>query len=704
MKKVIYSLSLMFVIMFSAIMLTACGEAKAESISVKDGTIETTILVNEELDLTNLVLNVKYDNGKTKEVAKNDDMQFSTINNKIIGKQELTITYLGLTTKVQINVVRNESDTYTIIGFEKPSFLTLFENNKKEISDNPSTDFDETEEEFMIKTNTYKVGDDNAFKFLPIITVINNEGEDFELNSYVSEVKVEQLSDDNNYVELVDSQLTNMVAVDNVNSTFDFTEQAVGKSFRITVRPEFADADIDSITFEVKVVNGWNAYTVADLSRIDNNAGTASAWAQLKQQNNIGNENINGIVLHNNFKIQKQDIPSAFFYNEGDLDKTEENVNHLRNRKSIYTRDTKENETFSIYGNYFTIDASSVPYAWIENENQTGHSALFSFGGDNDNAPSTNQGIVNVDSLKMLGNAPRTENVEARCGLLGIITNAKEFNFVNTNSRAFVTNIISLNYRDGSLDADVNIDHSKMYDSFSIMLYLWNSKNNTVSNSILKGSGGPLFVSTHVNPEKSQNSNSNIVFENCELSAPVEGTEAWFAYNKATEIAAQLKALSELFSQTSTALHNYGVLDNVKTFVKNNKAEFIAGIMSDDPLVTLTQGYGIKGSVTIKENNNVLGSQNMEDATLAALIGAQPALKAMPFFQSKGILMTVTLDESNLPNGLALVTSEGFKPVSDFMSLSGDEQQLVKTFFSGEYLNIFQGGNALGVMVKFYNA
>lgn len=703
-KKVAYALSLMFVFMFSAILLTACNDPKAQSISVKEGTIKTTLLVNEELDLSNLVLVVKYDNNKTKEVAKNEEMQFSNINNKVVGKQELTITYLNLTTSVEITVVVNESDTYTIIGFEKPNFLTLFENNKKTVADDPSTDFDESEEEFKVRTNKYKVGDDNPFKFLPIITVLNSNGDDFTLASYVSNVKVEKLNEQNNYVELTGEDLTSQVVVDNQNSTFDFTEQSIGKTFRITVRPFFAEDDIDSITFEVEVVNGWNVYNVNELSRVENNAGTQNVWAELKQKNNIGNEKIEAVVLHNNLKIMPTDIPNSYYYRDGDLDTNSNNLNKLRNRRSIYTRDVAENETFAIYGNYFTIDASSVPYAYIESENENSHTALFSFGGDNDGAPASKQGNVTIDSLKIIGNAPRTENTEAKNGLLGIITNAKEFNFENIVARAFITKMISLHYYDQSIENVVNITNSKLYDSFSCMLYLWGSKNNNVVNSVLKGSGGPVVIATHVNPEDAGNENnySNIKFTDSVISAPVMGTEAWFAYNQATNIATQLKALSELFSETSKQLSVAGV--NKKTFVIDNKTEFIAGILSDDPLTTLASGIGINGNVVIENNNNVVGSQNMADETLMQIISATPQVKAMPFFQSNGVLMTVTIGADTQPNGLALVTSEGFKPLANYMKLSSQEQQLVKTFFEGEYLNIFQGGNALGVVVRFYDA
>ncbi len=712
MKKLLYTFSLMFVMVFASITLSACGKGNPKSIAIKENSISTNVLVNEEFDTSNLVLLVKYENGSIEEIAKNDEMEISSISTNVIGTQTLTIKYLGLSTSVKINVVAREEDVYTILGFETPLFYTTYKNNLKPVEDNPTTDFDETEEEFVVRTNTYKIGDDNAFQFLPIITMINQNGEDFIATAYTSKVKVEMWQN-SEYVELTGEDLTNKVAVDNLNSTFDFTEQAIGNKFRIQVEPMFAE-DVSPLTFECEVVDGWNAYTTADLSRIDNNTATASVWAELKAENNIGNEQINGIVLHNNMQITKDDIPKGYLFNQGDADTNSNNINTLRDWKSLYTRDIKEYETFSIYGNYFTINASQVPLVYLEEENASSHSALISFGGDNDYAPSTQQGVANIDSLKIIGNARRQENLDARGGMMGIITKAKEFNLENSNIRAFLTIIDALNSVNPDIPNVNTYKNSKMFDTFSCMFYLWSARDNNIINCVLKGSGGPIIIATHVNPEKNKDSYSNVKIVDSEISAPVTGTEAWFAYNKATAIATLIKSFNKAFVDDSTTLFNKGEIENVKSFMNNDeKIEFLCGVFANNPL---TNSAELFGKVEIVENDKTIDILNMQNPIIKAILTLKPEAKALPFFESNGVLMTVNITgmtgegESQIPtfDGLMYVdptdTENPLKPLKYYDGFNDEAKQNVQKFFNGECLNLFYNGNALGAVLKFYNA
>ena len=72
MKKIFYSFAVCLMILSSAI-FTACGKGDPKSISVKEGTFATTVLVNEELDYSDVVLNVTYENGDVEEIEKNEE-------------------------------------------------------------------------------------------------------------------------------------------------------------------------------------------------------------------------------------------------------------------------------------------------------------------------------------------------------------------------------------------------------------------------------------------------------------------------------------------------------------------------------------------------------------------------------------------------------------------------------------------------------
>lgn len=103
MKKFISFVTMLMCIMSFGAILTACGE-KPVSIAVKENTLDTELYVGETLNLNNLILLVTYDNEEVKEVAKNNDMEFSNIDTSTEGEKTLTITYLDLTTTVTITV------------------------------------------------------------------------------------------------------------------------------------------------------------------------------------------------------------------------------------------------------------------------------------------------------------------------------------------------------------------------------------------------------------------------------------------------------------------------------------------------------------------------------------------------------------------------------------------------------------------------
>lgn len=65
-----------------------------------------------------------------------------------------------------------------------------------------------------------------------------------------------------------------MVAIDTDKTTLNFTEAAIGKNFKITVKaanpdPEY-DADDTMFVAVLNVIDGYNVYNAAELSVFDN--------------------------------------------------------------------------------------------------------------------------------------------------------------------------------------------------------------------------------------------------------------------------------------------------------------------------------------------------------------------------------------------------------------------------------------------------
>lgn len=716
MKKLFSAISLLFVGVCMCFAFAAC-DPTPKSILIKEGTVHTNIEVNQTLDLSNVVIRVTYSDNTYQDVTKNSEMQFSSVDTSEVGQKTLTVTYLDLQTQITINVVEDIESTYTVAGFEKPAFASLYQTNSSQVTDDPQTAEDETKNAFFEAQKSYKVGADNAFIFKPIITGYNEDYDIVTMNSLECNYKVEEKTG-NNYTELTGQNLTNVVTFNNATFGFDFENAAVGKTYRLTLTAKNY-ASFDPISFEVEIVNGYNVHNVKELSVIDNNAATKTYWSSYKTQNNIPQDlNIDTVVLHNNINVTMQDVPTAYKYVQGDADSSTVTLGKLRQRKSIYTRDTAYGSTFTIYGNYFTIDASQIALVPIEelkrldpNEESFGHSSLFSFGGDNHDCPTTRQGNTVIESLKIIGNANRNENTELAGGLIMVLNSSDNLLLNNTVAMSFLMNLISTTETE-HWEITSTIKNSKWYDSFSNMLYYYGVKNNFIENCILKDAGGPVVFLVHVDPDKNTTTRySNIEIKNSTLQALVEGSEAWFQYNNAAPVATDLLAMGQLIQQSSAWAKADGVITTQKSFAKNNKANLMVLIGAGDPL---TNSSKVLCSVTIKDSqNNVLYTHSMSnpilDAYSAGINAAMPGAAAMlPFFQgANGSLTTVTVNAQLQPNGLGQVTQTGIVPLytqGTASSITEQERALINSFFSGDYMGIYVNGiPSMGALAEYFD-
>ena len=274
--------------------------ANVTSFTVKEGTLNTAISIavgSDALDFSNVVLVANLSDGSTVELDASY-FTFSGIDTELEGSQTLTIT-LKAKPEVSIDVEVEVSLDYQIVGYSQPANIRTYNQNIL-----PQANEDN---EFTVRDDGYYVGDDNAFIYKPIITAVS-ASLDYDVTAYDMSVKVEQLGADSNYVELSGADLEALVAINTDEGAFDFTDQAVGKTFRLTVWP--AEDEGYTCSLVVKVVDAWNVYNAADFSRLDNYNNTA--WSEYKTANGIGNESINGLVLHNNITITASAIPDNY--------------------------------------------------------------------------------------------------------------------------------------------------------------------------------------------------------------------------------------------------------------------------------------------------------------------------------------------------------------------------------------------------------
>lgn len=740
MKKVLYSIALMMVAVFSSVLLTACGDPEPTKLEIVATSVENPTLVNQPHDLSGLKVVVTYDNGDKKTVDKNNDMTITPINVNQLGEQTLTVKYLGLTATLKVEVVATEGDLYSILGFNKPKFQTDWAFARLQHTDNSATaDFDETELNFVDRTQSYKVGDENPFIYLPIITALNDEGDDIELGAYTSKVTVE-LKEGSTYTKLEGAALEAAVEVDNTKSSFDFKQAAVGKTYRITVEPANNPNEVPELSIEVEVVDGFNVHNIAELSAMDNNQRAVDDWAEYKAAHGITQTAQDGIVLHGNLEVTANDIPKSYIYNyneNGDnLDgATAENDGTLKYKKTIYCRDAQT--PFTVYGNYFTVDTHKIPYSVDYPDAEFGHTYIFGFGGDDEECPGTKQAACRVESIYMIGNSNKDDSTQLRGGNNGIISSSENLVINNMVSRAFLTHFstvdsVACSYSGAMYNYDVKttIQNSNMYDSYSMMGFAWGDVEVEINDCTFKRAGGPTVMATQVverhEVTEGEGEGATTREEIDNIRAPkvtvnggttqsyLAGTEGWFDLTPgaADAVRGQILPLSVSIHQATTLLaaqlnpmfEGMGapLVMPVKKLTTNDggldKLNLVSLLLSnaDNPIAS---PYGLESEFIIagatpeapKCYNDPLDKIAPVYAALKSVFGAAP------FFEANGVVMTTDMST------FYVVKDGNVYNIQTPADVQVVAEDIVK-FFSADYMNLYMGGTGLACTLEMFAA
>ncbi|MGN0961665.1 MAG: hypothetical protein ACI4PF_05675 [Christensenellales bacterium] len=483
MKKIANFISSIMLCLICACLVVACKDTTIESMTVKDNTLNTTIYVGEILDTSKVVVVVTYKDKTTKEV-QSVDLKFGDISTEMSGTQKLKITYEDFSIYVDINVA-NPAGTSDIVE----SFVSKLKTehlSKKGTQVDKNIEFKETEK-------THLTGDDNPLDLRIEAIGYDNEQNDVEMDvetNIIVEiwkndawVTLEHDTDDESikydkYIESV------------TNTTVDFTEDAVAKKFRLSVK--LADSvrynegsfpeGMPTINFETEVVDGYNVYNAKDLSLFDN-ANQNGYWTQLKEEWGLSNVSVNALVLQDDITIRDEDVPANHFWtaseiyendgitlkNEFDSPFTGEAVGSMKdNQESIYTRYVADDDNFQVYGNYFDINASKLTKSifgsdtyektgknWYvsDTEGQESyictHKHLFKMFGVQknnqgvydknirDHEKYASQGKSKVQDINFIGNGPRSATPSNSGGIILLKARAVNFTAENTISKDF---------------------------------------------------------------------------------------------------------------------------------------------------------------------------------------------------------------------------------------------------------------------------
>lgn len=530
------------------------------------------------VDLTKLKMTATFSDETTENVEFEDvkiyldGVDITSTPSKItetVGEKTITVTYKtkygekSQTFKITVTEIAVILDEIT--DFNKPVFLASYETEKARAADedttaNESVFFTADAQEY------YVVGDDNAFKFLPVAECADFEtGDETTLTSCMV----------NTTVKLVDgaaaTALTKLAkeGVENVyeykqgdtlfitenaaKNEYTFAADALGKVFTISVMPDsntytYSD-DIDPVSITVQVVDGYNVYNAVELAIVDNLQ--TNEWAAIKGANGLTNVTTNGVILHQNTLLTPEMIPEAFQYTLADSYnvkykdmatgeiKTPEDFGltrtYLYDFIDIYKRKIEAGKSFGFYGNYFSLDVSALPLVAafeptkdkdgeILDKNKTyykdnfSNSTLFFIEGDEATMGSKGDADekLSFTNIAVKGNAKTqqlviSEETGEANGFKGTETLVYGGGLILTKAQkmeAKYENVrtyhffISMFAQSYTGEATVSYNKTKCYDSFQDALYVWGNATVNITNSYFKRAGGPVIIMNHVAPDE----------------------------------------------------------------------------------------------------------------------------------------------------------------------------------------------------------
>lgn len=567
-KNILKYLCVIVLVVGFGFSLAAC-KPKVVAGYVKDGTLQTTVMKGEELDLSNVVVVVSFSDKATLEVSV-DKLHIGQIDTSMSGVKQLPITYGGFTFYVPITVITDdEGVTVTSMVSE---LLSDYNANKSE-KQNKQTEFND-------RNQPLYVGDDNKFNFRINANGIDAEGNLVTNISKVrSNITVTEIASDGTRYLLEGDALNRLVAVDTDECTFDFTVQSIGKTFEISVSALNFDEDYDTskrgFTATVEVVDGFNVYNARELSVYDNhNMG----YNEIKSSLGLRNTVVNGIVLQNDIKITREDVAPNLFYTKyhpnystaSGLTNLEVSGTPIDDAGSgVYHRVFKNGEKFTFLGNYFSIDASAFPKMVVEgttdlkkgvntekDQFMTSHFSLF-YNTDGSETPS-NTSNLDIKNVYFIGNGALNGDVVNSGAIIMMKTTRVNTNVYNTVTHNFY---IGYFWQKGGIGGAGNqnngqyvVDNSKGYNSYQCLMYMSGANHVLITNSEFKGAGGPAIIADYVPPkDEIVGWPTRIDVVDSTIESIVSGKEPWFAGYGVGKVVQALAGLDAFFDGSNLA-------------------------------------------------------------------------------------------------------------------------------------------------------
>ncbi len=719
--------------------LTSCGlfgggqggSLELKSFVIDRSTIKTSYLVGEEVDFSGIKAYASYSDETLDKTYTFSELTLTYPDDltATAGTKELVVSFmdpnLNVEQKASVQIIVTDPENVVtnalVAGFQAPANIVAFNSSNKDgVLNYGDTGFSG---EFINGGFTYVVGDDNEFKLLPIIDIIGESGIPETLSMFYADVQLSLVNGDSKtaltaaadgITVTFSHEGTVIAVVDTLHNTYDFSDDAVGKTIEISVLPSAEkyeiDEDIHAVTLTVNVIDAYNIYEAWQLAVMDKDT-SRDIWDTFKTEKGLSGLNVAGVVLHNDISLTANDVPESILYTtENDVTYTNSvtgetktipaGTKYLKDFTYIYNRETDED--FTINGNFFTLDMSSFPL--VASPGVFGKDAPKNdkwYGDDFSNAtlirfesnPSAgkideNSAKASIDNISLIGNAKRDNLVDSE----GALASAGGLIFIKSTwyTDMTINNVIGNSFfityfadYGGKLVAN----DVKCYDSYQNATMAWGDAYIEFNDSYLNGCGGPVAIIQSVYDE---NKHPTFITNNTVLETHLTGKEIWFTAVNAGGIIAPIKALSQSLSgaQIGSFVDSEGKMNVVGLLMKDGS----------DATAVIKNPYA-QGSLNI--DGNGIERWIQVDSTTGAALNVWSTVLSHPAYAQGAAFISVQDAEGNthwlFSDGTNLLDLNN-KP----LGTDASHAAIMAAFQSAEYITLSQGG--LSVVFEFYHA
>lgn len=573
--------------------ITAFADGKSAQCVVTVSKIPvTSVTLNKtQLELTvegeeTLTAAVTPNNATYKEVTWNStNASVATVSNdgKVhalkAGTAVITASADGVVAQCTVQVFDETEYSYNLPIHKNGSYATS-ENNKA-----AKTEFID---EYYNRTQTYKAGIDNPVNLRPIVSIVDGGDNPVDQSLWNFDYKIEVFDQDGGVVPSNEYTIVNA-------KTCDIKFNNVGKTYKVQITLGHLDeedkGDPDAtVEYIVSTMKGYNVYNAKELSYFDNTTsaynrrgsgdceGFDAKWTEFKAANNLKTEYCpEALVLHNNLSITAADLPETMFYTAeeataGGWSVAERNksIGSMKDYCYVYARTAEASQDFTLEGNYFKIDWSSLklntrPNGETESTLKVdSHSCLF-------RTHNGNPIFRNVNLIGNSGNAKDDEDAKFAGGLMFAKASdlTSVFTLENALSHQCYITVMSEPNQSTNNRVRVDVNYCKMSNNYNCFLYNWGG-DIYATNSYFEGCGGPVVIQDHtglgsveeegkdpepslppyeIGSDYSLTINGNppyTCFTACVFNNYVLGEEAWFKSFHATPLIPTIKGLGDI--------------------------------------------------------------------------------------------------------------------------------------------------------------